>query len=239
MNSEDIPLNCAIIDDDELSRSMITHLLSKMDGINVMHVCSSAMEGYNLLQTDEEIDLLFLDIEMPEMTGLELIKLLEKRKLNVVLTTSQEQYALEAFEYDVVDYLVKPVNQARLLKAVEKARGRIDNLFEGQSTELPYLFVRSNHKIVKIAPTEITHIEALSDYILIYTYKQKNIVHSTMKSIEDKLSIYKSFVRIHRSYIVNMQHVDTVQDLNVSIKEKQIPIGRSYRAKFIEALDIL
>jgi len=98
MKPEDIQLNCAVIDDDELSRSMITHLLNKTDGINLTHTCSSAIEGYNLLQTEEDIDLLFLDIEMPEMTGLELIKLLEKRRWHVILTTSQEQYALEAFE---------------------------------------------------------------------------------------------------------------------------------------------
>lgn len=239
MKFDEIQLNCAVIDDDELSRSMITHLLKKTDGINLMHTCSSAMEAYNLLQTEEDIDLLFLDIEMPEMTGLELIKLLEKRKLNVVLTTSQEQYALEAFEYDVVDYLVKPINQARLLKAISKVRERIDSEFDGQNEELPYLFVRSNHKIVKIAPQEIHYVEALSDYVLIHTSKQRYVVHTTMKNIDEKLMTFKGFARIHRSYIVNMQHVDSVHDLNISIKEKQIPIGRSYRTKFIEGLDVL
>lgn len=139
----------------------------------------------------------------------------------------------------MVDYLVKPVNQARLLKAISKARERIDAEFEPQNLEMPYIFVRSNHKIIKINPHEIQYIEALSDYILIHTAKQKHVVHATMKSIEEKLYTFKGFVRIHRSYIVNMLHIEVVQDLNVSIKEKQIPIGRSYRTKFIEGLDVL
>jgi DNA-binding LytR/AlgR family response regulator len=239
MKLEDILLNCAVVDDDELSRSMLTHLIKKMEGLNLVKTCESAMEAYNFLQVEEDIDLLFLDIEMPEMTGLELVKLLEKRKMHVILTTSQEHYALEAFEYDVTDYLVKPINQARLLKAVTKVREKINNELGNQSQDLPYIFVRSNHKIIKLAPDEIQYIEALSDYILIHATKQKHVVHATMKSIEEKLATFKGFIRTHRSYIVNMLHVDVVHDLNVNIKEKQIPIGRSYRAKFLEGLDVL
>jgi DNA-binding LytR/AlgR family response regulator len=239
MKLEDILLNCAVVDDEELSRSMLTHLIKKMEGLNLMKTCESAIEAYNFLQVEEDIDLLFLDIEMPEMTGLELVKLLEKRKMHVILTTSQEHYALEAFEYDVTDYLIKPINQARLLKAITKVREKINNELGNQSQDLPYIFVRSNHKIIKLAPDEIQYIEALSDYIVIHTPKQKHIVHATMKSIEEKLATFKGFVRMHRSYIVNMLHVDVVHDLNVTIKDKQIPIGRSYRAKFLEGLDVL
>ena len=239
MKLEEILLNCAIVDDDELSRSMLTHLLKKLEGLNLVKTCAGALEAYNYLQMDDDVDLLFLDIEMPEMTGLELIKLLEKRKIHVILTTSQEHYALEAFEYDVADYLVKPINQARLLKAITKVREKINNELGTQSQELPYLFVRSNHKIVKLSPDEILYVEALSDYVLIHTTKQKHVVHTTMKGIEEKLTAFKGFIRTHRSYIVNMLHVEVVHDLNVAIKDKSIPIGRSYRAKFLESLDVL
>jgi DNA-binding LytR/AlgR family response regulator len=239
MKLEDILLSCVIVDDDELSRSMLTHLVKKMEGLNLVQTCENALDAYNLLQNDDDIDLLFLDIEMPEMTGLELVKLLEKRKINVILTTSQEHYALEAFEYDVIDYLIKPINQARLLKAITKVREKINNELGTEQQELPYIFVRSNHKIIKIAPDDIQYIEALSDYILIHTPKFKHVVHATMKSIEEKLATFKGFMRIHRSFIVNMAHVEVVQDLNVTVKEKQIPIGRSYRAKFLEGLDVL
>ena len=239
LNPDDMQLNCVVIDDDELSRSMLVHLIKKTDGLNLTHVCESAIEAYNLLQTDAPIDILFLDIEMPEMTGLELIKLLEKHKVYAILTTSQEHYAVEAFEYDVIDYLVKPINHPRLLKAIAKVREKIDAELSPQSHELPFLFVRANHKIIKINPNEINYIEALSDYVLIHTSKQKYVVHATMKSIEEKLSNFKSFVRVHRSYIVNMLHVETIHDVHIALKDKQIPIGRSYRTTFIEGLDVL
>ena len=238
MKLEEILLNCVIVDDDEMSRSMLSHLVKKIEGLNLTHICTSAMEAYNLIQNDTDIDLLFLDIEMPNMTGLELIQLLEKRQIHVILTTSQEQYALEAFEHDVTDYIVKPVNQARLLKAVTKVREKISNEL-GRPQDLPYLFVRSNYKIIKLEPAEITHIEALSDYVIFHTDKQKYIVHTTMKKLEEKLNLFKGFIRVHRSFIINAFHLDAIQDLNVVVNEKQIPVGRSYRAKLLEILNVL
>ncbi len=238
MKLEEILLNCVIVDDDEMSRSMLTHLVKKVEGLNLTNTCSSAMEAFNLIQNDADIDLLFLDIEMPNMSGLELIQLLEKRHIYVILTTSQEQYALEAFEHDVTDYIVKPVNQARLLKAVTKVREKISSEL-GQPQDLPFLFVRSNYKIVKLEPAEIMYIEALSDYVIFHTDRQKHIVHTTMKNLEERLSKFKGFIRIHRSFIINAYHLDSVQDLNINIKDKQIPVGRSYRAKLIEILNVL
>lgn len=238
MKLEEILLNCVIVDDDEMSRSMLSHLVKKVEGLNLTNICSSAIDAYNLIQNDADIDLLFLDIEMPNMTGLELLQLLEKRQIHVILTTSQEQYALEAFEHNVTDYIVKPVNQARLLKAVTKVREKISNEL-GRPQDLPYLFVRSNYKIIKLEPADIVYVEALSDYVIFHTNKQKYVVHTTMKKLEEKLALFKGFIRVHRSFIINAFHLEAVQDLNVVVNEKQIPVGRSYRAKLLEILNIL
>jgi DNA-binding LytR/AlgR family response regulator len=237
---EESELNCVIVDDDELSRGILKQLIKKTENIQLTHVCESAIEAYNLLKnSDEEIDVLFLDIEMPEMSGMDLVKVLDNKRIHVILTTSREEYAVEAFEYDITDYLVKPISYPRLLKALAKVKERMEDDLTNVAVELPYIFVRTNQKIIKIDPREIDYIEALSDYILIHTAKNKYVIHSTMKGIEEKLEGFKRFMRVHRSYIVNMDHVDSVQDINVVIRDKMIPIGRSYRSRFIEGLDIL
>lgn len=229
-----------VVDDDEVSRSIISHLIKKNEHLHLSFICQDAIEAHNLLQKHSDIDILFLDVEMPEMSGLELVQALNTEKINIVLTTSREEYAVQAFEHNVVDYLVKPINYPRFLKSVNKV---LEKIQERGNTNLPidveYLFVRANHKIIKIAPQDILFIEALSDYIMIYTQDQKYIVHSTMKGIDKKLEHFKNFVRIHRSYIINLEHIDSVQDIHVIIKDKTIPIGRSYRNQFIEKLDVL
>lgn len=237
MKSSPIIANCMIVDDDKVSRSMISHLIKKTDYLKLGYVCENGMEAHNILQTDDSVDILFLDIEMPEMSGLELLQTLNNKSVHVILTTSREQYAVEAFEYDVVDYLVKPINHARFLKATSRVLERLEDDNSNYSSQT-FLFVRANHKIVKIDPKKIFYIEALSDYILIYTTDQKYVVHSTMKGIEKKLEIFKKFIRVHRSYIVNVEHIETVQE-DVFINGKAIPIGRSYRNRFLAKLDIL
>jgi DNA-binding LytR/AlgR family response regulator len=227
-----------VVDDDEVSRSIITHFIKKTDYLELLFVCESAVEAHNILKKDPDIDIIFLDVEMPEMTGIELLQTLDDRTKHVILTTSREKYAVEAFEYDVSDYLVKPINYARFLKATAKVLKKISEEMD-VPVDSNYLFVRVNHKIVKISPKDIHYIEALSDYILIYTDKNKFIVHSTMKGIEEKLESFKSFTRIHRSFIVNLDHLESVQDINVVVNNKNIPIGRSYRNQFIERLNIL
>ncbi|MCU0445469.1 MAG: LytTR family DNA-binding domain-containing protein [Microscillaceae bacterium] len=233
-----IKLTCMVVDDDEVSRSIITHFIKKTDYLELQFSCESAVEAHNLLKKDPDLDIIFLDVEMPEMTGMELLQTLDDRTKNVILTTSREKYAVEAFEYDVSDYLVKPINYARFLKATAKVLKKVTEEMD-VPVDSNYLFVRVNHKIVKISPKDILYIEALSDYILIHTDKNRYIVHSTMKGIEEKLESFKSFTRIHRSYIVNLDHLESVQDINVVVNNKSIPIGRSYRNQFIERLNIL
>lgn len=241
------PLKCMIVDDDEVSRSIISHLVRKNDLLELAYTCENAIDAHNILIKDKEINVLFLDVEMPEMSGLELVQMLDKRDINIILTTSREDYAVEAFEYSVFDYLVKPITYPRFLKTINKLqedRGSksTDNnteLSEDEQNNHEFLFVRSNHKIIKIDPKTIAYIKALSDYIVIHTDNHNYTVHSTMKGIYAKLEPFKNFVRVHRSYIINVEHIETIQDVQVVVKKQAIPIGRSYRSEFMDRLDIL
>lgn len=240
------PLKCMVVDDDDVSRSIITHHIKKNENLELVHVCENAIDAHNILLKDKNLDILFLDIEMPEMNGLELVQMISNQPVKIILTTSRQDYAVEAFEHSVSDYLVKPIAYPRFLKAVNKLSNAIaqEKTSPEISTEVnpnnpEFLFVRSNHKIVKIQPKDIAYIEALSDYIVIHTEKESHTVHSTMKGINSKLETFKNFVRVHRSYIINVEHIDTVQDVQVIINGNPIPIGRSYRTDFMDRLDVL
>ncbi|WP_045113558.1 LytR/AlgR family response regulator transcription factor [Microscilla marina] len=233
-------MNCMIVDDEDISRKVVEHFVEKTDSLTLKHLCDNAIDAINILKKDKSVDILFLDVEMPEMTGLELVAALKSTSICIVLITSKMEYAVEAFEYNVTDYIIKPINYPRFLKAV----ARVEEQLQGQSqsgndTELSALFVKTDYKIVKIELEEVSYIEALSDYVIIYCGDKKYVVHSTMKGIEKKLAPAKNFLRVHRSYIVNKQHIESIQDLYVEIGGKSIPIGRSYKNNFIKNLNIL
>lgn len=231
-------LNCMIVDDDEMSRKVLINHIQKTEYIELAHTCTSAIEANNILKADQDVDIIFLDIEMPEMNGIEFLKNLPNHAdYHVILTTGKEAYALEAFEYFVVDYLVKPIQYSRFVKAVDKVIKLMGE--NAGKADHEFLFVRSNHKIFKIPPKDIEYIEALSDYILIHTIDKKYVVHATMRSIEEKLKPFKIFARIHRSYIVNLERMESIQELSLFIGGKTIPIGRSYKPEFLDKLDIL
>jgi DNA-binding LytR/AlgR family response regulator len=225
-------MTCLIVDDEKMSRQIISHFIERTEGLELVKVCESAIEAANFLQQNA-VDVVFLDIEMPEMSGMDLIKSLEIIP-QVVLITSRTDYAIEAFEHNVVDYLVKPVEYARFVKAVAKVR---ENL-QTQQTEAEDLYVKSESKIVKINLKELLYVEALADYVILHTSAQKYIVHSTMKGIEKRLP-EKNFIRIHRSYIVNTDKIEHIEDLSVVINKKYLPIGNSYKDAFMKRLNIL
>ena len=225
-------MNCLIIDDEEMSRQVISHFVEQTEGLTLSKSCQSAVEGADFLQ-ENQVDVLFLANEMPEMSGIEFIKSLDV-KPQVVLVTSRTDYAVEAFEYAVADYLVKPVPYARFLKAIAKVR---ENL-QAQTAEAEELYVKSESKIVKINLKELLYVEALADYIIMHTPAHKYIVHSTMKGIEKRLP-EKNFIRIHRSFIVNTSKIDHIEDLSVVINKKYLPIGASYKDAFMKRLNIL
>lgn len=228
-------MNCIIVDDEKTSRRIIEQYILQTDFLTLIKSCSSAIEAANVLR-NEKIHLIFLDIEMPEMNGLEFMKTLEQ-KPQVILVTSFEKYAVEAFEYDVTDYILKPISCARFLRTVSKAK----KIFETQQPNSPnvsYIFVKSESQLVKINTKEILCIEALADYVEIYTLKNKFIVHSTMKGIEKKLPA-NDFMRVHRSFIIRLDKIESIDENTVIIKDKLIPIGGSYRKKLMEQINLV
>lgn len=188
----------------------------------------------------DPVHLIFLDIEMPEMSGIEFLKALNVIP-QVIIYSSQEKYALESYEYDVTDYLLKPVQYGRFIKAVNRVRERFDKKENPvkQSTEI---FIKNNSSLVRVKFDDILWIEALENYVVLNTFKEKYTIHFTMKSIADKMPADR-FMRIHRSFIVNFSKIKVIEDNSVVIKtetgNKVIPIGKSYRDKLMNDINLI
>ncbi len=230
-------MNCIIVDDVEMSRSGLKHLVTQVPYLKLNGVYSNAVEAMQALKNDA-VELMFLDIEMPEVTGMDLIKSLRKPPL-IILVTSSKEYALEAFEYNVVDYLVKPVTLDRFFKAVEKSKSIFDNYKRNHvSISQDHLFVKVNGALININVKDILWIEALGDYISVNTADKKHTIHSTMKSIEGKLSSDK-FIRVHRSYIVSLDNISSIDDNTIVINKQLIPVGYVYKENLLKTLNLL
>ena len=228
-------MNCLIVDDDKISRHIIQQYIQRTDFLNLIFPCSSAIEAVNIMR-HETIHLIFLDVEMPEMSGLEFIKTLDE-KPQIILVTAHAKYAVEAFEYDVTDYIVKPVSYSRFLRAVLKAKKEFD-VQQSNTSNVPYRFVKTDSRIIKINKIDILCIEALADYVAIVTVKEKFIIHSTMKGLENKLPP-NDFMRVHRSYIVRLDKIESIDENTLAINKKLIPIGGSYKKKFMEQINLV
>jgi DNA-binding LytR/AlgR family response regulator len=228
-------MNCLIVDDDSLSRHIIQEYIERTDFLHLIASCSSAIEAVNIIRY-ENIDLIFLDVEMPEMSGLEFIKTLDA-KPQIILVTAHEKYAVEAFDYEVTDFIVKPIAYSRFLKAVSKAK-REKSARQNTPSNLNSIFVKIESRIIKINIKDIIFIEALADYIMLVTTAEKYIVHSTMKGIENKLPA-KDFMRFHRSYIVRLDRIESIDENTLIINRKLIPIGGSYRKYLMEQITLI
>lgn len=229
-------MNCLLVDDDLMSRSTLAHFIGRVDYLNVKGECSSAVEALKILEK-EKIDLMFLDIEMPEMNGIEMVKNMQIKPL-VILTTSHKEYALDAFEHNVIDYLVKPIEFPRFLKAVTKAKELFDARTPAGTSETDCFFVKRNSVLNKVYVKDILWVEALGDYVTINTADNKFILHLTLKAIERKLPVEK-FARVHRSYIVNVENISSVEDDTITIRNNHIPVGAMYKENFMKRLNLL
>lgn len=221
-----------IVDDDEFSRAVLEHYVGRHDGLELVASCPDAIDAVNRLQ-QVAVDLLFLDVEMPEMTGLELAQRLADGP-PVILVTSQAKYAVEAFEAHVVDYLVKPVEYARFLKAVERVARD-----EGpEEVAAEYVFIKTDGRLVKLDLPNVQWIEAQGDYVLIHTPEREYLVLNTMKGIQKKLPD-RHFLRVHRSFIIRLDQIENVEDTTLVIGRKVVPIGASYRERLMQQLRTL
>jgi len=229
-----------IIDDDTLSRRIIEEYVNKTDGLELVYSCSDPIDGINKLKKENDINLIFLDIEMPEMSGIDLLKTI-KNPPQIIIVSSKGQYAVDSYEYEVTDYLLKPVEFGRFYRAVEKAYKRAEKLEDAQlgSNEL---FIKKNNTLVRLKYDDILWIEALENYVIFNTYREKFTIHFTMKAIEHRLPA-KKFTRVHRSFIVNTSCINVIEDNSVLIKteegSKSIPIGKSYKDKLMKDINLI
>jgi DNA-binding LytR/AlgR family response regulator len=228
-------MKCLIIDDDDASRNVLTHLVGQIEYLQLAGVFNNPKEALKTLQK-ENIDLVFLDIEMPEMSGIDLLKSMPMPP--TILTTTHKEYALDAFEFNIVDYLVKPITLPRFIKAVEKAKTNFSKNSTAEMVDKDYFFIKKDSVLTKVPIKQILWIEALGDYLTVNTVDKKYIVHSTLKAIEGKLPPDK-FVRVHRSYIINIDNVSSIEDTTIYINNTAIPVGAIYRENFIRVLNLL
>ena len=228
-------LNCIVVDDDEMSRKVVVHFIEKTNFLQLTQEFDNAIDATQYLD-EEHVDIIFLDVQMPEMSGMDFINALEK-DIDIILITSEEKYAVEAFEKKVTDYLVKPNEYPRFLQAAKKAQTNIEIKRAATEKRMEF-YVRTDAKIVRIAYEKILFVEALADYVIIQTEVKKHIVHFTMKGIANRLPDGE-FVRTHRSYIVNLNKIEALEDNSLLIGEKYIPIGASYKEALLDRLNFL
>jgi DNA-binding LytR/AlgR family response regulator len=229
-------MNCIIVDDEDVSRKFIEGFVVKTGFLELAQSFSNPIEALSFL-SNNKVDLIFLDIEMPEMNGIEFIKTIKDKLPQVILTTSHKEFAIDAFEHDVTDFLVKPVVYSRFYKAVSKAKEIFEKQTGNKMTD-DTVFVKKGSSIVSVKKTDILWVEALGDYITLNTRKGKYTIHSTMKAIEDKLA-GKDYIRVHRSFIVRIDIIDSIDDNCITYGDKMIPIGKSYKEPVMKRLNIM
>lgn len=238
MTNPTIPLRCLLVDDDPLSVQIVENCVAATPFLTATASCNSAVAAAEVLRT-QAIDVLFLDVEMPLMSGIDLLKTIQNPPL-VILITSSKEYAVEAFEFDVVDYLIKPISYARFLKAAQKALDLAETPSSPASSsttpEAEFTFVKVDTKLVKVLFDEVRYVEALGDYVHIVTDQSKLIVYSTMKAVEEKFP-ESLFIRVHRSFIVNLKRVQAIEDNTIIIDNKYIPIGQTYLRDVLQRLN--
>lgn len=228
-------MNCIIVDDEPLARSEMRSLISEISGIDILGEFSSAPSALEFLK-DNEVDLIFLDIEMPMVTGLEFAEMFPKKSL-IIFTTAYSQYALKSYELEAVDYLLKPIDPQRLEKAIDKAilytellsKDTVKNTVESNTAD--FLFIKAERRFYKINFSDIKFIEGLKDYVVIHTRHQKLITAMNLKTIHQKIS-GETFIRVSKSYVVNMNYIDSFDNHNIYIEDSEIPLGEVYRSEF-------
>lgn len=229
-------LRCVVVDDSSIQRMSIVKLVKEHPALTLIAEYSSAVETKKGLN-DTEVDLIFLDIEMPIINGFELLDVL-KNKPQIIFVTGKTEYAFKAFDYDATDYLQKPITQDRFNLGVEKALEYHKLKFESNTNENEYIFIKSNLKKRKIFINTILWIEALGDYIKLVTTEESYVILSTMKAFEKEVEEY-SFLRIHKSYIVNLKKIKRFNSKFVEINNENLPLSRNKKKLLIEALDNL
>ena len=228
-------ISCIIVDDDLVALNLVKHFITNTDGLNLLQAFTDSVEAANYIRKNHAtIDLIFLDIEMPNLTGIEMLASI-KEFPPVILLSAKEKYAIQAFDHRVLHYLLKPLEYSKFLKAIE----RVFVQRQTETSTLDYLFVKENGLLTKVNYKDILYFEALGDYVKVHTKDKAHVVNSTMKSIEDKLRMNMQFVRVHRSYHINLNYLQSFDSEIAIISNKTIPIGSKYRSELQNRLLVI
>ena len=243
-------IRCLVVDDEPLALHILEDYIAKVPFLQLVKATTNPIEALTMVQ-EGNIDLVFLDVQMPELTGIQFLKI-ANGKAKVILTTAYSQYALEGYELDVVDYLLKPIAFDRFFKAAQKAQGLIHPVAapqpvaaepvqqqvqqQQQDFSSDFIFVKSEYKIQKVYLHQILYIEGLKDYISIFTPTERIITLQNMKKMEDTLPD-KHFIRVHKSYIVSLNKIDSIERSRIFIGDKIIPVGDTYRDQFFKIIE--
>lgn len=230
-------IKCIIIDDEPIARQYLSDYVAKMPQLELLKAFSRPQDAYVLIESGET-ELIFLDIQMPGLTGIEFIRTLQKKPA-IILTTAYSEYAIEGYELDVVDYLLKPIRFDRFVAAVNKVMGRLSFLGDKNMVQVQdenrksdifrdFIFVKSGYKSVKVNICDILYVEGMKEYVIMHTSEKKYTKLDRMKNIENQLK-GRGFVRIHKSYIVSVQNINAVFGNTVEVNGIQLPLGRSYK----------
>lgn len=228
-------MNCIVVDDDELAIKLVENCIERIDFLTLIGTATSGTEAVQLLEKHKNIDVVFLDIEMPGMSGIDFVK--NYKTPQVIFITGNKDYAAETYDYNVTDFIVKPVEFNRFLKASQKAKEIKESISISQRNT-DDLYIKKNSRLIRISAKDVLYIEAMADYVHIYTATEKFTILSTMKAIESKLQNY-DFTRIHNSYIIRLDKIVEIEDEIITIAGKSLPLSRKYKGVFFQKLNLL
>jgi len=234
-------MNCIIVDDEPLAREVLESFVGRIDGLELLASCDNAIKAFDILKK-EQVDLIFLDIQMPKLNGIDFLKVLDPIP-KVIFTTAYREYAIESYELNVVDYLLKPISFQRFLMAVNKAMNGADKVLEEPKpvldelrSDTPYIFLKADRKMVKVYLKDILYIESLKDYVRIKLPQKDVISLQKISFLEQKLP-EDCFIRIHRSFIVPIKKIEAFSNNVIEIGGTELPIGRNYKDKVLNVLN--
>ena len=234
-------IKCIVVDDEPLALDILEDYIDKVPFLNLTKKCVSAIEALESLKS-EKVDLIFLDIQMPDLTGIQFVKSLAQ-KPDIIFTSAYSDYALEGFNLNAVDYLLKPISFERFLRAVNKYYDSFNNKsgtapkpHSIESDEEKFIFIKTEYRIIKVNLSDILYIEGLKDYIRFVTPSNQLLTLQSMKSMEESLP-KRQFIRVHKSYIIALQHIEAIERNKIKIKDKWIPIGNTYRESFFKLVE--
>jgi DNA-binding LytR/AlgR family response regulator len=222
------PIRCIVLDDEFLAVKLISGYIQQTGGVELVLATTKATEAVTTIKSGAA-DLIFLDVQMPEITGIELMNITRNFDTKVILTTAYSQYALEGYEHDIIDYLLKPITFERFITAVSKAKARLQTAPSNPSVNTPdFIFVKTEYRLQKVALADILYLEGLRDYIAFHTTTGKILSLERMKNM-DELLPQSSFLRIHKSYLINIKNIDYIERGRIVINKEHLPIGETYK----------